>query len=403
MNAMLPFKNMYSGSLSKYVFTTLSSSDSETPKFLTNFEQPTIFSGKYFDLGFIWDGVTDVFFANQFYKNNATVGAISVEDRLDSFYTGVYRGSPVDVDAINCDTTDRVDVTAYRCRSIQGPSVWTDVVAWSSKTATTFEYSSSEPYPDSESYIDLGGTLAAGNIVKLSVTITLSGTHTQNPSLILLLTQTGVSGIASALYSNTVSNGTTTYTYTIVATGTANKLNLVFNDNGGTGTMVATITPNLILQVVSSADAISETKTINLNCDCTLAQAQSGMYISWINNLGHFDYWFFQGYKDNVIDIEDSGETEVNIFPEWPNSYGEQTFVKASEQWVLRTSNLTTAQVEALKKIKTSPLVQIVNSIYDRRTVIVDKNSFTAYEEKNKLHELSFTITYTDDVPSQRV
>jgi hypothetical protein len=59
-----------------------------------------------------------------------------------------------------------------------------------------------------------------------------------------------------------------------------------------------------------------------------------------------------------------------------------------------------------IKAIKSSPLVQIVNSIYDRRTVIVDTDSFVWKQEgqaQKDPYKISFTITYTDDVPSQKV
>jgi hypothetical protein len=55
------------------------------------------------------------------------------------------------------------------------------------------------------------------------------------------------------------------------------------------------------------------------------------------------------------------------------------------------------------EEIKSSPLVQIVNSRRDRRTVIVDEQSFTVTQDRSKIHSLSFTITYTDEIPSQTV
>lgn len=156
-------------------------------------------------------------------------------------------------------------------------------------------------------------------------------------------------------------------------------------------------------------DAVSETKTLEIGCNCLSSQA-TGYYLTWLNYLGGFDYWYFTSYADNIIDITDSGETETNIFTEWPNSYGEfsdtirkQTFRDSRQQILIRSQHVTLEQINAIKYIKTSPLVQIVNSIYDRRTVIVDTDSFTVYKEENKLYEISFTITYTDDVPSQRV
>jgi hypothetical protein len=52
VNAILPFKNVYSGAMSEYV------SGNSSQKFLTLFDEPVIFPGKYFDIGFIWDKTT---------------------------------------------------------------------------------------------------------------------------------------------------------------------------------------------------------------------------------------------------------------------------------------------------------------------------------------------------------
>ena len=55
VNSKLPFKNVYSGSMSEYV------SQDSNQKFLTLFERPVIFSGHYFDLSFINNSLYDNF------------------------------------------------------------------------------------------------------------------------------------------------------------------------------------------------------------------------------------------------------------------------------------------------------------------------------------------------------
>jgi hypothetical protein len=59
--------------------------------------------------------------------------------------------------------------------------------------------------------------------------------------------------------------------------------------------------------------------------------------------------------------------------------------------------------MELGEQIKSAILVQVVTSKRDRITVLVDTNSFTIVKEADKMHSLSFTITYTDDLPSQHV
>ena len=134
-------------------------------------------------------------------------------------------------------------------------------------------------------------------------------------------------------------------------------------------------------------------------------------YISWLNNLGGFEYWPFTGYKDHNLDVIETGETTKNIFPGWPRSYGanadtirKQTYRRTRKSKLIRSQILTRDQANNMgEEIKSSPLVQIVNSRRDRRTVIVDEQSFTVTQDRSKVHSLSFTITYTDEIPSQTV
>lgn len=135
------------------------------------------------------------------------------------------------------------------------------------------------------------------------------------------------------------------------------------------------------------------------------------IWITWMNYLGGPEYWLFTGYKDRGIEVIDTGETTKNIFPSWPKSYGpsadtirKQTFRTTRKNMVVRSQILTATQAEIMgESIKSSPVVQIVTSRRDRRTVIVDNGSITVRKEKDKLHSLSFTISFTDDYPSQTV
>ena len=135
------------------------------------------------------------------------------------------------------------------------------------------------------------------------------------------------------------------------------------------------------------------------------------IYISWLNPLGGFDYWLFTGYKDHLIEVTETGQTKNNLFPNWPRSYGafadtvtKQTFRKTRKQRVIRSQILTATQATEIgEQIKSSPVVQIISTKRYRRTVVVDSDSITVRKEANKVHTLSFTITYTDDYANQHV
>lgn len=161
------------------------------------------------------------------------------------------------------------------------------------------------------------------------------------------------------------------------------------------------------VSLVLNEATISETKTIEIDSKCGDIQIK----MSWLNNLGGFEYWTFKAYTDHLVSIGETGTTSVNVIPSWPASYGEfadtekrrETFRESTNQIVVRSQSLTQDQADAISYIKSSPLVQIFNTVYDKRTVIVDKDSFMVYRDNDKDFKIQFTITYTDDIPSQTV
>lgn len=151
---------------------------------------------------------------------------------------------------------------------------------------------------------------------------------------------------------------------------------------------------------------IIEPITVRFNCECDAYDIR----LTWLNNLGGFDYFAFQAKKEYSVNIIDSGTTNVNTFSSWPESYGafadtisKQTFRRSNNAITIVSQYLTQDEVNAIYQIKTSPLVQIINSRQDKRTVLVDTDSFTKYSDGDKLFSIQFNITYTDDIPSQRI
>lgn len=158
------------------------------------------------------------------------------------------------------------------------------------------------------------------------------------------------------------------------------------------------------VSVFSSTTRISEIKTITVDTSCY----GSCIDVSWLNYLGGFDYWRFKSLSDYGTEISGTTEQTKNITTNWPKSYGPtadtiryETGRASRNTIVLRAENLTSDQVQDLFRLKTSPLVQIVNSTTDKRTIIPDKNSFVYYQQINKLHTLTFNVSYTDENPVQ--
>lgn len=132
--------------------------------------------------------------------------------------------------------------------------------------------------------------------------------------------------------------------------------------------------------------------------------------ITFLNHRGGFEYFFFTAKKEYQVVIEDARTTKNNILPNWGQSYGKtadtiekQTMRVSRQAVIVRSQYLSMNQLEALTVLRTSPLVQIMYSRTDRRTVIVDADSFTKYDEKDKVFSVTFKITFTDNLPSQKV
>ena len=134
------------------------------------------------------------------------------------------------------------------------------------------------------------------------------------------------------------------------------------------------------------------------------------IYITFLNYLGGYEYFFVTKEKEYSIDVEDVQQTRRNIFPTWGKSWGEtadtinrSTSRTTRKRILFRTQHLTRNQRDVLAFIKSTPVVQIVYSRTNRRTIIIDQDSFKIYDESEDLFALQFAGVYTDEIPSQRV
>lgn len=134
------------------------------------------------------------------------------------------------------------------------------------------------------------------------------------------------------------------------------------------------------------------------------------IYLTWLNHLGGFEYFLFLAEKEFQLDVRSTMTTKKNVFPSWPKSWGDtadtidrKTSTEAKNKVIVRSQHLTANQRDGLKYIKTSPVVQIVTSRRDRRTVIVDSDSYKICDDADNLFTIQFSIEYTDEIPTQRV
>lgn len=394
VNAKLEFKNFHSGSMSDYLM------NDSNGKFLTLFTIPVLFScgddtpDCYQDISFLNpnDG-TVITVVKEFYLNGALQTTESEE--LDIMDSGVIR---IPVEA-NC-SYDRVDIHLISAETILNLASFVNI-AGSDTDWTT----GSSPFV----------ALTAGNDSDILRGAFVPTTGQATYVITYDITRSAGAGTASCGFILYDSGGS--------SLGGSVSIPLSVGNNSGQVLIVAssdqiayigvhaasvggdnTITVNDLSY--DGEDTLSESKRFRIDCGCSNQEIR----LTWLNNLGGFDYWAFIAKKDHLAEIREAIETKKNILPQWPKSYSstadtirKQTARVSNKAYTVRSQFLTEDEVTAISYIKSSVLVQIINSRLDRRTVIVDTDSFVKFRDGDKTFEIAFNISFTDDIPSQTV
>ena len=402
-NAKLNFKNIHSGNLSEYIMIN------NNAKFLTLFVSGLTFFGCDEDLCY-----NEITFINKFddvnlslrqeLYSNGNLGLTTNKVIGTGMSPGVIRAELSD---INCNY-DRIDLSVYIPQASVS-NVFTDMVQQAGAGVDWTEngtFTTAQAVLTSGQSSDFGGfahKFYAGVEYTISqVLLRQSAGGTNGETISIRIATDYSSGVflnQTQVYSYTYNTSSEQFTFTPLVD--ANYLVFTITRAAGAGSYAYILLGTTVNEVI-----ISETKQAVIDCGCT----NQDIRLSWLNNLGGFEYWKFTAEKEYQIDIEETGKTKTNIFPQWPDSYGEfadtiekQTFRKSRNAMLVRSQYVSEAQLDAIKFIKTSPLVQIVNSRTDRRTVIVDSDSFTVKKDNQDLYEISFRISYTDEISSQTV
>jgi len=406
INAMLPFKNVHSGFMSDYV----------DGLWLTLFDRLQAVEDRYFDISFIKNVVGAFTITLDKYVSDYLTATeiISYDDQG----VGVYR-IPIEPDSNYDSFCARITTVASggtSAISLPALSAWATrttspgYVDWTTGATPTVNlpvatseilYAAYAFVPGNEYTIILNFTRTVNSGSSNPRTAKL---EIYNDSFVAQFTET-LTAIAGA------QDITITFTATHFCTqigfwfSSGSDVTIVINSRAGTET-----TPTVLAEDITDEICID----IEANCE----GVREFVWLTWLNPLGGFDYWLFTGYTDHGLQVTETGETKVNIFPNWPQSYGpsadtitKQTFRRTRKQKVIRTQTLTSEQATQLgEQIRSSPLVQIISNVFDgivsrvdRRTVIVDSDSVMVRREMNKMHTLSFGIAYTDEYPSQRI
>lgn len=389
INAKLEFKNIHSGSMSEYLMENI------LGKFLTLFETPVLFSGGYSDISWISLYSAVVTFKKQWYASGVL---ILTENVSTDGTSGVIR---TELEA-NCNA-DRLDISIVQIPLIAGLASWAEQVSGTRQWVIDVAPDCALLSSTSSYYLYVALPTIPGNTYSISYSLTNStGVDTDVTFDIFLLSSAFavVGTVVSDNFSSATMSGVGT-NITATAFGTYLAIKVAQTDVGAT-----TVTVNSV-SVSATEIPLSEVKTLDVNCGCS----DQDLRLSWLNNLGGMEpEWNFTAQKGHAIDITEANETLKNILPNWPKSYGafadtirKQTNRKSIIKQFVTSQLLTEDQVDAIAFIKSSILVQIVNSRTDRRTVIVDTDSFLKRTDGDKTFTISFNILYTDDIPSQTV
>ena len=210
------------------------------------------------------------------------------------------------------------------------------------------------------------------------ITVNVSGSSFGNESI-----ETNLDGCAYFLVTE---SETLTISYTIPIMGLIQQtFDFTFSELG-----------NISLLEIDIPSPRSEVKTIKINREC----AKQSLPLTWLNSLGGWEYWNFTAKKTFGVDNFEAEIIERDIFQDWDNEFinGQTQYDiisrKDRKSVVVRTQQLTSNEVDAIKNIRKSIKVQDITDVTKPVTVIIDPSSFQYFTDREKLVTLEFKILY---------
>lgn len=148
--------------------------------------------------------------------------------------------------------------------------------------------------------------------------------------------------------------------------------------------------------VKGPVETLSEVKTIKVDNSCT----KQNIYLTWLNNLGTWEYYNFKAEKDYGVDIKDSPSFTRDVFNNWDAGFingetqDDYISIVASDKVTVRSQFMTLEELIGVKNIKYAIRAQEIRSDNSKITVMVDKSSFKVRSDGDKLYQLEFDIKY---------
>ena len=131
------------------------------------------------------------------------------------------------------------------------------------------------------------------------------------------------------------------------------------------------------------------------------------IHLTWLNSLGCWEYWNFQGENTIGIDITESVSAVKNSFEDWDVDFRtletEEFYhtVKAYNTKIVRSQLMNAATAQAVAPIRYSIQAQEINDDQTKLTVLIDKGSFEIYKQGDKQIEMNFNLRNSEAIPIQ--
>jgi hypothetical protein len=430
INGIRQFQNLLGGNFGDYVQNF--NEEVVLNKFLTHFDSPIWFNGLYFDISTIIPDST--FSATEedslfYYVKEYTEGGGFIQRQdieITSKDDGVYR---LPISDLTLDSeTENFDIQIYQLpqnRFEDGnngnfdytvdpaatpPSDWG--ITQGSFTGSLYEstaYFRSSPYSMftstenwSEGYVIWTSTTPID--VQQNSDYVIEGyinIGTQEESVFfgveLSIVPVGIvpsytekmvipsqAGDESWVYTKTVFNTGANSTVTIKAiaenvTPTETILDVFFDD----------------ITVKGPVENLSVIKNITVDNSCT----KQNIYLTWLNNLGAWEYYNFKAEKDYSNDSSGTAiqrDVLINWDTDFISGETQDDFinVQSIDRVMVRSQFMTLAELNAVAQIKYAIRCQHIKEDGSKVTVLVDKGSFKKYSDGDKLFGIEFEISY---------
>jgi hypothetical protein len=133
---------------------------------------------------------------------------------------------------------------------------------------------------------------------------------------------------------------------------------------------------------------------ITLNVKRSIEQSCNTFYVRWLNTLGGWDYWLFQGKIYEALNVE-NGNNYINYFDEIStiSDFENVTLKNVSPAIQVGSNTLTRNEAEGLKVLPTSPKVYWYNEELSKWIgVIVEPGTFNIRSTKEDYFNVELTF-----------